>query len=305
MADSDALERVTTADGGQGVSAEPRDQSPEPRVGMPERRAVSDAEFGTAMIHFYRGEISRANVWRQRLDATFNWAVLSTGTTLSFAFGNVSSPHVVILINSLLIAVFLFIEARRYRYYEVWSSRVRVIETDYFAAMLSPKVRAVTPRDAWAEHLAEDLLHPHFTVGLWEAVGRRLRRNYIWVFALLALSWHIKIAIHPSPVASFREFLQRAAVGSLAGYIVIAIGVIYNGLVMAIAVLTAGLNDKGDEVSTHGFDRAERSASPPQPERRALLLRRQRGSNPDVTATFGPSEQRSAPPRTASLKHRD
>ena len=154
-----------------------------------ERRAISSAEFGTALVHFYRGEITRANVWRQRLDATFNWAVLTTGTTLSFAYGSVDSPHVVILINSLLIAVFLFIEARRYRYYEVWSSRVRVIETDYLAPMLSRKVRAVTPRDAWSEHLAEDLLRPRFTVGVWEAVGRRLRRNYILVFLLLAMAW--------------------------------------------------------------------------------------------------------------------
>jgi uncharacterized membrane protein len=289
MADSDALE-----------------QTPEPKVGIPERRAVSSQEFGTAMIHFYRGEISRANVWRQRLDATFNWAVLSTGTTLSFAFGNVSSPHVVILINSLLIAVFLFIEARRYRYYEVWSSRVRVIETDYFAAMLSPKVRAVTPHDAWAEHLAEDLLHPHFTVGLWEAVGRRLRRNYIWVFALLALSWNIKIAIHPSPVASLHEFVHRAEVGSLSGYIVIAIGIIYNALVVLIAALTVGYSDSGDEVSTHGFDRPDHSLSPSaQPEGRTLLRRRPRGPRPDATATFGEVDQRPTPRRTGSLKHRD
>ena len=153
---------------------------PDPQAAPPpERRAVTPAEFGTVMAHFYRGEISRANIWRQRLDATFNWAVLTTGATLSFAFGDPRAPHIVILFNSLLMAVFLFIEARRYRYYELWSSRVRVIETDYIAPMLSPKFREQTPRGAWSDHLAEDLLRPHFTVGLWQAVGRRLRRNYI------------------------------------------------------------------------------------------------------------------------------
>ena len=48
-----------------------------------DRRPLTRAEFATAMAHFYRGEIARANVWRQRLDATFNWAVLTTGTTLN------------------------------------------------------------------------------------------------------------------------------------------------------------------------------------------------------------------------------
>lgn len=264
-----------------------------------ERRAVPPAEFATAMVHFYRGEITRANVWRQRLDATFNWAVLATGTTLSFAYGNVAAPHVVILINSLLITVFLFIEARRYRYYEVWSSRVRVIETDYLAPLLSPKVRAVTPRDAWSEHLAEDLLRPHFTVGLWEAVGRRLRRNYIWVFMLLALSWVIKIAIHPVPVSSVDEFVHRAALGSLSGVIVLAIVAIFNGLVFAIAFLTATLRDSETEVSTHGFERSQ------PPRHSGTPVRRGRMADHDTTATFQPMPKRPSARRpTASLKPR-
>lgn len=264
-----------------------------------ERRAVKPAEFGSMMAHFYRGEISRANVWRQRLDATFNWAVLTTGTTLSFAYGNVSSPHVVILINSLLIAVFLFIEARRYRYYEVWSSRVRVIETDYLAPMLSPKIRSVTPRDAWSEHLAEDLLRPHFTVGLWEAVGRRLRRNYIWVFALLALSWVIKLAIHPSPVANVNEFVHRAALGALPGWILLAIVAIYNGLIFAIAFTTVPITGNSSEVSTHGFERSQ------PPRNSDSGWRRKSVPDPDTTATFEPIVPRSKQRPTATLKPRE
>jgi uncharacterized membrane protein len=276
-----------------GAAADPQ------RDERAERREVTPGEFGSMMAHFYRGEITRANVWRQRLDATFNWAVLTTGTTLSFAYGNVSAPHVVILINSLLIAVFLFIEARRYRYYEVWSSRVRIIETDFIAPMLSPNVRAVTSRDAWSEHLAEDLLRPHFTVGLWEAVGRRLRRNYIWIFVLLALSWVIKIAIHPSPVASLSEFAQRASLGALPGWIVLSIVAIYNGVVFAIAFLTASIHADETEVSTHGFERS-------QPPRNTMTSRRRsRIPDADTTATFEHMAPRKQSRPTATLKPRD
>jgi uncharacterized membrane protein len=31
--------------------------------------------------------VSRANTWRQQLDTTTNWAVITTGAAISFAFG--------------------------------------------------------------------------------------------------------------------------------------------------------------------------------------------------------------------------
>src|SRR5436309_6433572 len=118
------------------------------------RRTLAPAEFGTAMIHFYRGEIQRANTWRNRLDTTTNWAVLTTGATLSFAFSSPTNPHFVILINTVLVGFFLFMEARRYRYYEIWSARVRIIETGYFTEMLSPEP---VQDDAWMALLVDDL----------------------------------------------------------------------------------------------------------------------------------------------------
>ena len=37
------------------------------------------SEFTTAMVHQFRAEVQRANIWRQRLDTTTNWAVITTG----------------------------------------------------------------------------------------------------------------------------------------------------------------------------------------------------------------------------------
>ena len=97
------------------------------------------SEFTTAMVHFFRAEVQRANVWRQRLDTTTNWAVITTGAAISFAFSRtLAEDHKVIILNVLLVTLFLYIEARRDRYYELWSYRVRLMETDFFAAMLVP-----------------------------------------------------------------------------------------------------------------------------------------------------------------------
>lgn len=207
---------------------------------------MAPAEFNTTMAHFYRGEVQRSNTWRTRLDTTTYWAVLTAGATLSFTFSSPLSPHFVIPINSILVAVFLVMEARRYRYYEIWASRVRVIETGYLAQILAPDS---VPRDQeWASHLASDLLTPHFTISVWEAIGRRLRRNYLWIFALLALSWNLKVYLHPVPADTFELFLQRATVGLVPGWIVFIVGFVFNLAVFIFAVGTISLREATGEV---------------------------------------------------------
>jgi uncharacterized membrane protein len=229
--------------------------APAPEVAAPERvahtptaqmRRMSPAEFNNAMIHFYRGEVQRSTTWRTRLDTTTYWAVFTTGATLSFAFSSPSNPHFLIPINSILIAIFLLMEARRYRYYEIWSNRVRIIETGYFAQMLAPE--GVSLDEAWAEHLAADLITPHFTITEWEAVGRRLRRNYLWIFALLALSWNLKVYLHPSPAHDFATFLERATVGGAPGWLVFTFGVLFNAAIVIFAIGTLRLREATGEV---------------------------------------------------------
>jgi len=209
-------------------------------------RRMSPGEFNTAMIHFYRGEVQRSNTWRNRLDTTTNWAVITAGAMLSFVFSSPSNPHFVIPINTILVTIFLLMEARRYRYYEIWSSRVRVLETGYFAHLLSPESAAAD--EAWAEHLAADLITPHFTITEWEAVGRRLRRNYLWIFALLALSWNLKVYLHPLPARNFDAFIDRATVGVIPGWIVFVVGVVFNAAIAIFAIGTVRLREATGEV---------------------------------------------------------
>ncbi len=208
---------------------------------------MSPGEFNTAMVHFYRGEVQRSNTWRNRLDTTTNWAVITAGATLSFVFSSPSNPHFVIPINSILVAIFLVMEARRYRYYEIWSSRVRVMETGYFAPMLAHESTEVYDEE-WAAHLAADLLTPHFTISEWEAIGRRLRRNYLWIFALLALSWNLKVYLHPLPAYNFDVFLDRATVGLVPGWAIFVFGIVFNVAVVLFAIFTVRLREATGEV---------------------------------------------------------
>ena len=203
------------------------------------------SEFTTAMVHFFRAEVSRANVWRTRLDATTNWAVVTTGAAITIAF-NASGHHGVILLNTMLVTLFLYIEARRYRYYELWSYRVRLMETDFFASMLVPPFH---PAPDWAEALAENLLHPSFPISMWEAFGRRFRRNYMWIYIILAVAWVVKSwLLTPTRVTSWADFFKVTSIGSVPGWIVLLVGVVFNGMLFFIGLLTATLHQATGEV---------------------------------------------------------
>lgn len=207
--------------------------------------SMKSSEFVTAMVHFFRAEIQRANVWRQRLDTTTNWAVVATGATLSIAFGQATVHHAVILLNTLLVLWFLFIEARRYRYYELWSYRVRLMETDFYAAMLVPPFH---PSPEWAENLAENLLTPSFPISMAEAFGRRLRRNYFWIFLIIAMAWVAKLWLFPQSPASTQEFIERAAVGHISGWIVIAVASAFYIFLAVFAIATVNMTRATGEV---------------------------------------------------------
>lgn len=224
---------------------ETKTQDPEEPVWTYRGYRLKTSEFVTAMVHLFRAEIQRANVWRQRLDTTTNWAVVSTGATLSIAFSQPNIHHGIIILNTLLVMWFLFIEARRYRYYELWSYRVRLMETDFYAAMLVPPFH---PSPEWAESLAENLLSPSFPISIWEAFGRRLRRNYFWMFLILYASWAAKIWLFPQPAGSLDEFIQRSAVGPVSGKIMIVLGFALYFSLLLVALATITMNHATGEV---------------------------------------------------------
>ena len=264
-------------------SSKPKEELVEEPVWTYRGYHLKTSEFVTAMVHLFRAEIQRANVWRQRLDTTTNWAVVATGATLSIAFSQSEVHHSIILLNTLLVLWFLFIEARRYRYYELWSYRVRLMETDFYAAMLVPPFH---PSPEWAESLAESLLTPSFPISIWEAFGRRLRRNYFWIFLILYASWVAKIWLFPEAPTSVQEFVNRASVGPASGEIMIGLGLLFYTCLAIFAVATITMTRAtgevlprfGDEVSTvvpspsgQGKPKGSRAWFAPHQRRRQLL----------------------------------
>jgi hypothetical protein len=137
------------------------------------------------------------------------------------------------------------IEARRYRYYELWALRVRLMESDFFAAMLMPPF---APHQEWASRLADTLLTPEFPITFLEALGRRLRRNYMWLFLILGMAWGMKLLLHPEPAYSIEAILEHAAIGFVPGRYVAFVVTCFFFVISLIAILTVNLQASPGEV---------------------------------------------------------
>src|SRR3990167_2007306 len=176
----------------------------------------------TALSHLYRAEVYRSTVWRQRLDQTTNWAVISTGIGLSVAFANErASPFPIVLVGMLCV-VFLMLEARRYRFFYVWRFRARVLEIAFMVPILRGEGARIRLDRGTA--LSDDYEKPQYRISLIRCIGRRLRRHYGYIFAILGAAYFAKIAIHPVDVTSWEHFMRRAHIGPIPGWLSISAG---------------------------------------------------------------------------------
>ncbi|HUQ12239.1 MAG TPA: DUF2270 domain-containing protein [Steroidobacteraceae bacterium] len=213
----------------------PETKSADP-VGIP--LPGTTTEVVTALAHYYRSEVTRMISWRDRLDRTTNWAIGALAAMLSISLATEEAHHSVLLFAMLLIHALLVIEARRYRFFHVYRARVRMLESEYFARMFSTQCADVRVQ---LDALAEDLRLPCFRVSLAQAMSRRLRRNYGWIFLVVLLAWLVKTTSmvsegHTRFIHTIDEFLTNAAVAGIPGGIVVLGIVVLYGWLAFIAV---------------------------------------------------------------------
>lgn len=181
---------------------------------MPEPHDHDHADGdATWVVQLYRGLASEAEMWRQRLDVTSNWTVPLLVAVLTFALGDAGAPHLLVLFLGWgVIAVAVYVEARRYQVMLHSDWRVRVIETGFFASRLAPGEARETP---WRRELARDLWDPRPTIGLEAAAAARLRAIYLVMVYGVFAAWCVKVLIHPAPTASLHVVAARLAVAGV------------------------------------------------------------------------------------------
>ncbi len=214
--------------------------------------SLKDACYVNAMVHFYRGEMGRIMIWRQRLDVTTTWAITSSTTIITVAFSFREIPHIIFFFNVAIVWIMLWIEARRYRFYDAFRGRVRMLETHFLVPMVSQSDRL---RDGeWRRLVCEDLILPSFKITAFEAVGRRLKRNYVFIFAIIMLAWGLKIFMHAeTPITSLRSFYHAFEAGHLPAWFN---ATIFAGTILAVtSIIFYVARGSSGEVSEFGSDR--------------------------------------------------
>ena len=194
-------------------------------------------EPSSAVVHFYRAIVMHADVWRERLDATTNWAVVTTIGVISFAFSRPDTPHFVLLFLIAASWLFLIMETRRYQVYDLWRRRIRSINQFIIAPRISSK--NAPPQEeidrgltALALDLGRAVPHLRFV----DALGYRIRRNYGFIFLFTVGSWILKLILHPGEPTSFSEVVSHAELAAIPGSVVVSIVAILSLIVLFLAL---------------------------------------------------------------------
>jgi len=216
------------------LPSEPREHALPPPLIAPATRS----EYITLLAHFHRAEVARMAGWRDRLDRTTNWSVTVIAAMLSVSF-TTQQGHGILVFAMFLILFLMLIESRRYRFYDVFRRRVRLLERNYYSTIFDQ----VDPAHGkLLATLRDDLRKPMFAIDLRHAIARRLRRNYIWMFCLLLSAWLARVfaegsahALFPDADSFYQHWSAAAAIGPFAGrYVTGVVIMLYSWLVFEL-----------------------------------------------------------------------
>ncbi|MGZ0748219.1 DUF2270 domain-containing protein [Haloparvum sp. AD34] len=225
---SEARARTTTENGEAGISPDASGYVPTdlPPSEVGKGLFADDMAPSSAFAHLYRGEVHRMNRWRVRLDRTTKWGVMMSAAVVTYAFSSSTQPHFIVLIGIGTLLTFLGMEAHRYRAYDVWRSRVRLLQENAIAPGLDPSHDV--DDENWRRQLARDYRKPEVKITFEEALAHRLRRVYLPLLFLLVATW----AAHVSTFGN-GSLPESAAIGAVPGILVLgAIGTVVGGAVV-------------------------------------------------------------------------
>lgn len=180
--------------------------------------------------------------YRQRLDTTTNWAITSSALVTTFSLGNNSIPHAAFLFLMFVNGFFLITEARRFRVYEASRYRVLLMERYFY-----PEVMGQRGERDWQPALIEALRTPYSfpPVGTLASIGWRLRRNYLWIYAAVLLTWLAKLEISGGSA----DLIAAAAFGRVPGPVIWVVVVVVYAALLAIGLLAKRTYPMGSDAA--------------------------------------------------------
>lgn len=203
---------------------------------------LTRTEIITSLVHYYRAEVSRSLAWRERLDLTTNWAIGAAAALLGFSFAHPEIHHSLFLFALAIVYILLFVEARRYRFYDAYDYRIRLLNQNFIYGVLTGRLD-MEEGSFWLAELASDLRYPQYKMDFIYALGRRLQANYIYLFAILLVGWLLKIKLHPVPATTWSQYLDQASLGAFPGWVTLLLIVLF--VIHAFVLVRIGRRARG------------------------------------------------------------
>ena len=192
-------------------------------------------------------------VWRQRLDVTTNWAITSSTAIITIAFSTREVPHIIFFFNLAIVAALLWIESRRYRFYDAFRARIRMLEAHFLVPIVMENRELL--HGEWKKLVCEDLILPSFKITKLEAIGRRLKRNYVFIFILILVAWLTKIFLHATaPINDVVSFYHALRIGHIPSWVV---AMVFVGTFISVISITIYVSKHSSgEISEFGTHRS-------------------------------------------------
>lgn len=206
---------------------------------------------GSVVAHLYRGEIDREVSWRERLDSTTNWAVTVIAGIVAYSFSSGDATHSILLVTMGIGVVFLLIEARRFRQYDIYRSRVRSMQENLFANALNPAA-GIEQRD-WRRQLSDDYRNPTTKMSFQNALAHRLRRVYLPLVGGLVLVWIFRLNGADEPL------VRAASVSGVPGWLVLGMVLVGVACLVALAYWPGSrpISEVDEDIDHGDLDRTE------------------------------------------------
>lgn len=163
-----------------------------------------------------------------------------TGRDCNVGLFEFRKPHYILLVGVVVVTVFLGIEARRYRDYDLFRSRIRLLQENLFANALDPS-QGVESHD-WRVELSQDYRKPTLKVSFAEALANRLKRVYLALLGVLLVAWIFRI----SAFAPRQDWLTTAGIARIPGSAVVGGIVLFYVILLSIAFWPRERQAKGE-----------------------------------------------------------
>ncbi len=108
---------------------------------------------------------------------------------------------------------------------------------------------------SWREMVAMDLDLPKYKTTMLEAVGFRLRRNYIHIFLIILGAWFVKLLLGHEGNIAFSDILNSMKLGPIPPAVVLGIGIGFYATLITIGWTARHIHGGEPEDEIAGLER--------------------------------------------------